>query len=146
MKPIMLIAIALLLSGCIKSTPSEKIGTWCESDDGGQTCYGVTSYFSDGSIYADMYLQTNNARYIADGIWFHRLDKSCVEITRIRQVDSETGHIIKDEKPFSFCNTTISLTQEVFEYSRSNGEVSKMYRLSSSPNKSIQPTAIAAAD
>ena len=107
--------------------PVEKVGRWCDSDDGGRTCFAYTSYFADGRVVGNGRFANDNKRFEGEGTWFHFMGKSCLDVNYlVYGNDDEMG---EDYRAF-FCNRIISLEGDVFVYETSDGEPAAMFRVS----------------
>lgn len=112
-----------------------RVGKWCESDDGGNTCLGYISYFDNGEVYA--YGNIEGILYIATGHWHQQDDQSCINIT-YKAFDQFTEEPLL---PFeeNICNKVFEITDKTFAYKAEDNQTYTMYRESHTANYSMRP-------
>lgn len=118
--------------------PARMVGKWCESDDGGQSCSGYTSYFPDGSAYAYTTSVEGNRLEIV-GMWGHIGCYSCFTHIAFEEYDENTNLLVNWGSRRDFCNKIIGLGLSEFVYEDYEGERHSIYRLSDTPDRSVWP-------
>lgn len=109
--------------------PTEKIGTWCESDDGGISCFGYTTYLKNGSCSSHGELPELNVGFNIECRWWHEGNNSCIEPIYEYEYDIKTLEKIKIGKTGKFCNKIVSMNEKEFKYITDKGENKTMYKL-----------------
>ncbi|EHR40497.1 hypothetical protein [Alishewanella jeotgali] len=129
-------SVLLLLSLSASATQADlRLGKWCESDDGGQSCLGFISYFPNGDVYG--YGVVEDVFYIATGDWQQRDQLSCLNLTyKLFNPLTETPY---PPEEINFCNRIVDINPQTFVYLADDGERHTMYRISEQPDYSMLP-------
>jgi hypothetical protein len=138
MKSIFAICIFLfsMIASAIDSEEA-KIGIWCESDDGGETCFGYETFYNDGTVIAEGELTEYGIGYKMNGVWSVKGNTTCMTPLQISSYDLKTKQILESPPVEDICSTMISIDDKEYIYRNSYGKIETMYKVTSDPNKQL---------
>jgi hypothetical protein len=123
------------LLGCLAQEdstkyPQNKVGTWCESYDDGNTCYGYTTYFADGTAENFAQYPEQGFGVNAKAIWWHEGKQSCFKLTDVYMYRLDTREELEPVTLEPWCNEVVELGKYKFTYLKEDNTKRTIYRSS----------------
>lgn len=132
MRNISIAVILLILYGCTKDP---LIGTWCESLDQGETCFGHETFSKSEKVTSKGVFPGTDVAYEMEGSYSRNGDSICLYPSREIHIDKNTEKVIAHEPTLEMCFTVLELTDDTLRYKLKSMAEATMYKVDESPNK-----------
>ena len=132
MKKLGISVIIFALYGCTKDP---LIGTWCESLDQGETCFGYETFTESEKVISKGVFPGTDVAYEMAGSYSRNGKTICLHPSQERHIDRKTDEVIAHEPTQEMCFTVLKLSDDTLRYKLENMPEATMYKIEKSPNR-----------
>ncbi len=124
--------LIFFLCGCTKDP---LIGTWCESLDQGETCFGYETFTESEKVTSKGIFPGTDVAYEMEGSFSRNGDTICLYPLEEKHTDRKTAKVIAHEPTQEMCFTIVELSDDILRYKPESMPEATMYKIEKLPNK-----------
>ncbi|TKB48143.1 hypothetical protein FCL40_13520 [Ferrimonas sediminicola] len=121
--------------------PVTPVGTWCQSNDYGVSCFQYLTYQADGTLLTQGQYTEMGMGFEGDATWSQQGNQACISETRIDTYKLGSGTWVGEAYIPARCDTVLTIDADHFRYRKPNGELEQLFRVDPDAPKQLELTA-----